>query len=50
MKMVIEWNLESNRMEQASMKRLVASDGYLSFGSEGTYGSFSEKIWKGPSR
>jgi hypothetical protein len=40
--------LESNRMEQASMKRLVASDGYLSFGSEGTYGSFSEKIWKGP--
>ena len=39
---------ESNRMEQASMKKLVADDGYLSFRYEGTYGSFSENIWKGP--
>jgi hypothetical protein len=35
-------------MEQASMKKLVASDGYLSFGYEGIYGSFSENTWKGP--
>lgn len=39
---------ESTRMEQASMKRLVANDGYLSFIYEGTYGSFSENTWKGP--
>jgi hypothetical protein len=39
---------ESNRMDQASMKKLVADDGYLSFRYEGTYGSFSENVWKGP--
>ena len=39
---------ESSRMEQASMKTLVANDGYLSFRYEGTYGSFSENTWKGP--
>jgi len=39
---------ESSRMDQASMKRLVANDGYLSFRYEGTYGSFSENTWKGP--
>jgi hypothetical protein len=39
---------ESNRMNQASMKKLVADDGYLSFRYEGTYGSFSENVWKGP--
>jgi hypothetical protein len=39
---------ESTRMEQASMKTLVANDGYLSFRYEGTYGSFSENTWKGP--
>ena len=39
---------ESNRMDQASMKKLVADDGYLSFRYEGTYGSFSESVWKGP--
>ena len=39
---------ESNRMDQASMKKLVANDGYLSFRYEGTYGSFSENVWKGP--
>jgi hypothetical protein len=39
---------ESSRMDQASMKTLVANDGYLSFRYEGTYGSFSENIWKGP--
>jgi hypothetical protein len=39
---------ESNRMDQASMKNLVADDGYLSFRYEGTYGSFSENVWKGP--
>jgi hypothetical protein len=30
------------------MRKLVAEDGYLSFRYEGTYGSFSENIWKGP--
>jgi len=39
---------ESNRMDQASMKKLVADDSYLSFSYEGTYGSFSENTWKGP--
>jgi hypothetical protein len=39
---------ESNRMNQASMKKLVADDSYLSFRYEGTYGSFSENTWKGP--
>ena len=39
---------ESSRMDQASMKTLVANDGYLSFRYEGTYGSFSENTWKGP--
>jgi hypothetical protein len=39
---------ESSRMDQASMKALVANDGYLTFRYEGTYGSFSENIWKGP--
>jgi hypothetical protein len=39
---------ESSRLDQASMKTLVANDGYLSFRYEGTYGSFSENIWKGP--
>ena len=39
---------ESTRMDQASMKTLVANDGYLSFRYEGTYGSFSENTWKGP--
>ena len=39
---------ESNRMEQASTKKLLAADGYLSFRYEATYGSFSENTWKGP--
>jgi hypothetical protein len=39
---------ESTRMHQASMKTLVANDGYLIFRYEGTYGSFSENTWKGP--
>lgn len=39
---------ESTRMDQASMKTLVANDGYLCFRYEGTYGSFSENTWKGP--
>jgi hypothetical protein len=39
---------ESSRMDQASMKTLVANDGYLSFRYEGTYGSFSENTWRGP--
>ena len=39
---------ESSWMDQASIKILVANDGYLSFRYEGTYGSFSENTWKGP--
>jgi hypothetical protein len=39
---------ESSRMEQASTKMLVANDNNLKFRYEGTYGSFSENIWKGP--
>ena len=37
---------ESSRMDQASMKTLVANDGYLNFRYEGTYGSFSENTWE----
>ncbi|MFL6470536.1 MAG: DUF1326 domain-containing protein [Nitrososphaeraceae archaeon] len=39
---------ESNRMDQASIKKLIADDDYLSFRYEGTYGSFSENFWKLP--
>jgi hypothetical protein len=39
---------ESSRLDQASMKSLVADDSYLRFRYEGTYGSFSENTWKGP--
>jgi hypothetical protein len=39
---------ESSRLDQASMKTLVADDGYHRFRYEGTYGSFSENTWKGP--
>ena len=39
---------ESSRMDQTSIKKLVANDGYLNFQYEGTYGSFSENVWKGP--
>jgi hypothetical protein len=39
---------ESSRMEQASTKKLVANDNHLDFRYEGTYGSFSENMWKGP--
>jgi hypothetical protein len=35
-------------MEQASTKKLVANDNDLNFRYEGTYGSFSENMWKGP--
>jgi hypothetical protein len=35
-------------MDQASIKKLIADDDYLSFRYEGTYGSFSENFWKGP--
>ena len=39
---------ESSRMDQTSIKTLVANDGDLKFQYEGTYGSFSENTWKGP--
>ena len=39
---------ESSRMEQASTRMLVANDNNLNFRYEGTYGSFSENVWKGP--
>jgi hypothetical protein len=39
---------ESNRLDQASTKTLVAKDGYLSFRYKRTSGSFSENTWKGP--
>jgi hypothetical protein len=36
-------------MDQASMKKLAASDGNkFNFQYTGTYGSFSEVRWKGP--
>ena len=39
---------ESSRMDQTSIKTLVANDANLKFQYEGTYGSFSENTWKGP--
>jgi hypothetical protein len=38
---------EASRMDQASIKKLTANDGFLNFQYEGTYGSFSENVWKG---
>jgi hypothetical protein len=40
--------IESNRMDQASTKKLLVNDSLLNFRYEGTYGSFSEIVWKGP--
>ena len=39
---------ESSRMDQASIKKLFADDGFLNFQYQRTYGSFSENVWKGP--
>jgi hypothetical protein len=39
---------ESSRMDQTSIKKIIANDGYLNFQYEGTYGSFSENVWKAP--
>jgi hypothetical protein len=39
---------EASRMDQASSKVLVSSDGYLNFEHTGTYGSFQKTKWKGP--
>jgi hypothetical protein len=39
---------EATRMNQASIKRLIAKDGKFNFQYTGTYGSFSEAKWKGP--
>ena len=39
--------VESNRMDQASAKKLLVKDSLLNFRYEGTYGSFSENVWKG---
>jgi hypothetical protein len=39
---------ESSRMDQTSIKTLVANDANHKFQYEGTYGSFSENTWKGP--
>jgi hypothetical protein len=44
----IPGGFEANRMVQASTKKLVAENGRFSFKYTGTYGSFSENIWKGP--
>ncbi|HYZ50221.1 MAG TPA: DUF1326 domain-containing protein [Nitrososphaeraceae archaeon] len=38
---------ESNRMEQASTKKLLADDGYIVLRYEGTYGSFFRKYVEG---
>jgi hypothetical protein len=45
----IPGGFEASRMDQASMKKLVANDGSkFNFQYTGTYGSFSEAKWKGP--
>lgn len=40
--------VEANRMDQASARKLLVNDSLLNFRYEGTYGSFSENVWKGP--
>ena len=45
----IPGGFEASRMDQASMKKLVANHGNkFNFQYTGTYGSFSEARWKGP--
>jgi hypothetical protein len=39
---------EANRMEVASLEKLVVDDGYLNFKYSGTYAHFTETRWKGP--
>ncbi len=39
--------VEANRMDQASARKILVNDDLLNFRYEGTYGSFSENIWKG---
>jgi hypothetical protein len=38
---------EATRMEQASTKRLEVNNSLINFSYTGTYGSFSENVWKG---
>jgi hypothetical protein len=40
--------VEANRMDQASTKKLLVNENRINFRYEGTYGSFSENVWKGP--
>jgi hypothetical protein len=45
----IPGGFEASRMDQASMKKLIANDdSKFNFEYKGTYGSFSEARWKGP--
>ena len=49
-RVVIEFpsgGFESSRMDMASLKMLVANDGYFNFKYEGTYGSIQDIAWKG---
>jgi hypothetical protein len=39
--------VEATRMDQASTKKLFVNNSHLKFRYEGTYGSFSENVWKG---
>lgn len=38
---------EATRMEQASTKKLEVNNSLINFSYTGTYGSFSENVWKG---
>lgn len=40
--------VEATRMDQASTKKLLVNESRINFRYEGTYGSFSENVWKGP--
>lgn len=40
--------VEANKMDQASARKILVNDDLLNFRYEGTYGSFSENVWKGP--
>lgn len=39
--------IEATRMDQASTRKLIVNNSRLKFRHEGTYGSFSENVWKG---
>lgn len=45
---VLPGGFESSRMDQASTKSMISTDGYVNLKYSGTYASFQKTKWKGP--